>query len=289
MHTSPVRIFLALAIATGGSFVAACGSSSSGSPIDGSSAPICPVKDDLISDFAMDNGVYPVDGRQGGWYTYGDRSGLGELIPAEGGGAPPDTMEGNPACSGPGSLHVKATGFADWGAAMGVDFMPKTKNPEDANAKGTYDATRYKGISFYAKAAAPVKFALVKLLDPYTEIPSVLPTADWCAYRPMQPVNCSPYVVKFGYGYTGEDAMAIAEDYPKYKDTVIDTNWKRFEILFSDAKQDRFNPGKKAPGDVLAVAQLVGMAIQVNSDHSTTPPTPNDFEIWVDDVAFVPK
>ena len=130
---------------------------------------------------------------------------------------------------------------------------------------------------------------MVKFLDPYTEIPSTLPGDQWCLYSAGLPKNCSPYVVKFGHGYSGDDLMAVAADYPKYKDTVIDMNWKRFEILFADAKQDRFNPGQKSPGDMLDVAHLVGMALQVNSDHSSEPPTANDFEIWLDDVAFVPK
>ena len=79
--------------------------------------------DDLLSDFSMDNGVYPVDGRTGGWYTYGGQVRLRHPGPARD-AAPrrPDLDTGNPNCSGPGTLHVISTGFADWGSAMGVDF-----------------------------------------------------------------------------------------------------------------------------------------------------------------------
>ena len=198
---------------------------------------------------------------------------------------------GNPNCSNAGSLRVKGTGFADWGAAMGVDFMPKV--PTDAsmfgtNVKGTYNASKYKGIAFWAKAAAPVRFVMVKFLDPYTDRSSILPDAEWCDYKAGMPNNCSPYIVKFGYGYTGDDATANAADYPAYVDYKIDQNRKRFEILFAHTKQDRYNPGLKSPGDKLAVDKLMGMAIQVNSDRTTTPGMilPNDFEIWIDDVTF---
>jgi len=253
--------------------------------------PICPtVDDDLISDFKMDNGVHPVDGRAGGWYTYGDKSGRGALVPAEGGGVLPDLTVGNPNCPGdPGSLHVKAVGYVDWGAATGVDFMPKVLVDGGSVGKGTYDASRYRGVSFWAKATAPVRFVQVSFKDPYSDLPSVIPdAAAHCVYdATMKDKNCSPYIVKFGYGYTGDDALAVAADYPAYASYKIDQTWKRFQILFAETKQDRTNPGLKSPGDKLAVSQLTGMAIQANSDHSTTPPTANDFEIWIDDVTFI--
>ena len=52
--------------------VAACKSSGGGG--DGGTNANCPsnMPADLISDFAVDNSLASVDGRQGGWYTYGD-------------------------------------------------------------------------------------------------------------------------------------------------------------------------------------------------------------------------
>jgi hypothetical protein len=278
-------------------FLAAAGCSSSkgsGGPgaggADGGSNknPLCPSNDDLISDFTSDNGVNQVDGRRGGWYTYGDKSGRGTLVPAEGTQPSPDDTVGNPNCSGPGSLHVMSSGFNDWGSAMGVDFVASVNIDGGGTAKGTYDASKYHGIAFWAKAAAPIPFVQVGVLDPYTEAPSILPAAQACIYDSTMPtVNCSPYIVKFGYGYVGEAMTDVMEDYPKFINTQIDTTWKRFEILFSDMKQDRNNPGLQSPGNMLATAQVTGMAIQVNTDHSTVPPTPTNYEIWLDDVSFV--
>jgi hypothetical protein len=249
---------------------------------------VCPAAEDLISDFTTDNGVSQVDGRTGGWYTYGDKSGHGMLMPPEGGAASPDLTTGNPYCSDAGSLHVTSSGFSDWGSAMGVDFVQSVVNDAGANAKGTYDASKYKGISFWARAAAPIPFVQVSVLDPYTEIPSILPTDQQCIYDSTMPtMNCSPYIVKFGYGYVGDAMTDVMEDYPKFINTVIDTTWKRFEILFADMKQDRGNPGKQSPGNMLQVNQITGMAIQINTDHSTVPPTPNNWEMWLDDVSFV--
>ena len=242
---------------------------------------------DLISDFTSDTGVKPFDGRQGGWYTYGDKNGFGELDPPEGRGTIPDTTVGNSGCSGPGSLHVTAKNFLDWGAALGTDFKLPVAVDGGGTAKGTYDASKYRGVAFWAKAAAPIKLLQVKFLDPYTELPSLLPIEQRCVYSASMPNNCSPYLVKFGYGRVGDDLAAAQEDYPKYVNYVVDTTWKRFEILFADAKQDRFNPGQQSPGNKLDLTQLEGMAIQVNTDRTDGGRVANDFEIWIDDVGFI--
>jgi hypothetical protein len=271
-----------------------CSSKGGGTPTGAGGAdgggvnPLCPVADDLISDFASDNGVSQVDGRRGGWYTYGDRSGLGLLMPEEGKGVNPDLTMGNPVCSGPGSMHVKSTGFADWGSAMGVDFVPMVPVEAGGTAKGTYDASKYKGIAFWARAAAPIPFVQVSVLDPYTSSPSIAAPEDACIYSASMPdKNCSPYLVKFGYGYTGDALTDVMMDYPKFINVKIDETWRRFEVLFEDMKQDRTNPGRQSPGNKLDVAHITSMAIQVNTDHSTTPPKPTDWEMWLDDVSFV--
>ena len=264
--------------------------SGSGGSGGGGGNPLCPVEDDLISDFKMDNGVFPTDGRAGGWYTYGDRSGLGLLMPEEGRGVIPDATMGNPVCSGPGSLHVTSTGFADWGSAMGVDFVPKVLADGGVSVKGTYDASKYKGIAFWARAAAPIPFVQVSALDPYTSSPSIAAPEDACIYSAAMPdKNCSPYLVKLGFGYVGDALTDVMADYPKFIDAKIDETWKRFEILWDDMKQDRTNPGRQSPGNKLDVAHVTGMAIQVNTDHSTTPPTPTIWEMWLDDVSFLKK
>jgi len=149
--------------------------------------------DDLISDFAHNNSIASSDGKQGGWYVYGDTLNTGTFDPpASSGPYPIDMTVGNPNCSGPGSLRVKATGWTQFGAALGTDFKPRVAvdggavtvdgGGAGATVKGAYDASKYKGISFWAKAAAPVKFVQVKFLDPYTDRDSPLPMDLWCLY-----------------------------------------------------------------------------------------------------------
>jgi len=254
---------------SGGSSGGTGGSAGNGGKDSGSAAACITVADDLIADFTKDNGINGVDGRQGGFYVYGDSKGA--FDPAKVGDEAYPITQSNSPCSGAGSFHTKATGFAEWGAAMGTDLAPK---PGDS--KGYYDASKYKGVSFWAKASAPLSGVQVSFPDVYTDggadPTTVDSSASKCAYVAGSTINCSPYLVKFGSGnYT----------------TKIDTEWKRFDVLFADTKQDEYNIGAKAPGDVLATKYLTAMAIQVNAIYVNGSPTANDFELWIDDVNFI--
>jgi hypothetical protein len=238
--------------------------------------------DDLIAEFTDDNGDHPADGRSGGWYVYGDDFGTFDPPKSKDPTVayPIDKTGGNPACSGGGAFHVKATGFSGFGAAAATDFVAQVK----PMVKGTYDASKYKGVSFWAKAAAPVKFVQVKFpdvfsdaqADPTTLDPSYFTcTNSLCGF----PNGCSPYIVKLSS--TSDDP-----NYPKYMTTQIDTTWKRFDILFADAKQDKYCSGYN-PVMMLDLKHLVGFAIQVNADFTVMPTAPNNFELWIDDVRFI--
>ena len=289
--------FAGVALASVSMFAAACSSSGGGAAKD--AGPVLPAgcinsPADLIADFSVDNGLAPLDGRQGGFYTYGDPSEtsgtpLAVLVPPEGGPDPIDATVGN-ACSSPlGSFHVKATGFVVWGAATGTNFVPGT-----GSLKGTYDATKYKGISFWAKATAPLTGVQVSFPDVWTDA-AANPTplnADYypCQYIAGAPNNCSPYLVKFGSGNSDAGVDATATDFPNYADYKIDTTWKRFDVLFADTRQDLDNGGQGSPSLMLDVAHLTSMAIQVNAIHNAdSTVSPNDFELWLDDIFFLAK
>jgi hypothetical protein len=234
-----------------------------------------------------------VGGRQGGWYTYGDDR--GEFENSSGFNIAVD--EGNPACSPMGALRVKGTGFAMWGAATGADWRPRPGDGDGGyGPKMTYDASAYRGIAFWAKAAAPLDGVQVSFPDLYTDnaapphdMPDPLdPTMNLCTdcvcqYVPGFPNNCSPYLVQFGR--KGDAAADVL--FSGYANYQIGTTWKRFEVLFVDTKQDPGNGGYHLPSDRLTVDKLTAMAIQVNADYSTGSPVARDFELWIDDVTFI--
>jgi len=284
-------VCLAVGLALGG-----C-KSSGGAPVDaagGGDGPNagCPSNpEDLISDFESDNSLAAVGGRQGGWYTYGDMVGAFDR-PS---GYNIDT--GNPNCSPVGALHVKGTGFAMWGAATGVDWKPRPTGADGGPlAKVTYDASAYRGIAFWAKADKVLDGVQVGFPDLYTD--HLAPNHDMpdpvdasmflcmdcvCEYAPGFPNNCSPYLVQFGK--KGDAAADVV--FSGYSGVQLDTTWKRFQVLFVDAKQDPGNGGYHTSTDRLDVAHLTAMAIQINADYSTGLPQANNFEIWIDDVSFI--
>ncbi len=245
-------------------------------------------QDDLISDFKMDNSLNAADGRQGGWYTYGDMS-PGAMITAV-----VDPAVGGP-CSGAGAWHVKATGYADWGAATGTDFKPRTTGDGGATPKDPYNASKYKGIAFWIKATAPLEGVQVSFPDLYTDgeaplhammdpfDPTNMCTDCKCIYNGSSWQNCSPYLVQFAK--KGDGGAAVT--FTKYMDIQIDTTWRRIEVAFADTRQDPGNLGYKGPGDKLTVDKITSMALQVNPNYDVMPKMMRDFEIWIDDVVFV--
>lgn len=237
----------------------------------------------LIADFTTDNGLNPADGRQGGFYVYGDPNGTFDPPLDTTKAYPIDSTAGNPTGSGPGSFHTKATGFSQWGAAMGADFVAKLVS-DAGSFKGTYDASKYTGVSFWAKAAAPISGTVqVSFPDAWTDAtanPRLLdPTIPPCLYStPGATNNCSPYLVKFG-----DSKFPI-----QYQDYKIDTTWQQYQILFADTQQDQYNAGFfRENANYLDVNHLTAMAIQVNAIYTNGVAAANDFELWIDDVKFI--
>ena len=265
-----------------------------GGPVDAfTAADGCP-KDagDLISDFTLDNSLASQDGREGGWYTYGDT--LGSFAFSD--GYEIDYNSNNSNCTPKGgSLHSKGMGFADWGAAVGGDFKPRSQVDGGNGPKMTYDASKYRGVAFWMKASAPLDGVQVSFPDintdgaspPHSMMDSFDPTNKCddcnCIYLAGSWQNCSPYLVQFGK--MGDGGAAVA--FQKYMDVQIGTDWKRFEVLFDDTRQDPGNLGYHTADDKLDTSNLTAMAIQVNVNYDTTPKSARDFEIWLDDVTFI--
>jgi hypothetical protein len=120
----------------------------------------------------------------------------------------------------------------------------------------------------------------VSFPDIYTDggaDPSTLnPGLTSCVFESGSKFNCSPYLVKFG-----------DSDFPAYKDYQIDTTWKRFNILFADTQQDFYSPGFHTAENKVDTKHLTAITIQVNALYVNGSATPNDFEIWIDDVYFI--
>ncbi len=108
-----------------------------------------------------------LEGRVGAWYTYNDASAGASQSPAAGAMFTP-TAGG---ASG-SAFHANTTGsgFAEWGAGMGLDLNNPGDGMGGAGIKGTYDASGYGGIAFSARGNAAVR---VKL-----QVEAIVPTAE---------------------------------------------------------------------------------------------------------------
>jgi hypothetical protein len=113
---------------------------------DGGDIPIDP--DNMIDNFEDGDGaLIPNNGRQGYWYVFNDATVGGTQTPApdvvlpESGGADGTTM----------AMHTSGSGFAEWGAGIGVDV----NNVNDT--KLTWDASAFTGIVVMARGSGQIR------------------------------------------------------------------------------------------------------------------------------------
>ena len=108
---------------------------------------------DMLDDFEDGDGAIIMSGgRQGFWYTFNDGT-------AGGSQTPPSTAvvpDSGGACESANALHTTGSGFATWGAGIGVDL----NNLGGAmGVKMPWDASAYTGIVIAARGSGMVRRA----------------------------------------------------------------------------------------------------------------------------------
>lgn len=177
---------------------------------------------DGLLDDAEDNNnqVAAVKGRSGYWYTFGDKAGS-TVTPALGGTF---TMSAGGANGSANAAHINGkigpTGTVY--AGMGFNFV---------DPKGKYNASAYKGISFWAKVSAGSTTKVrLKVPDAYTD-----PDGK----------NCTECFNDFG------------------KDLTLTTAWAQYSLPFAELKQmPDWGAPKRA---VIESKELYGLQWQVNT------------------------
>src|SRR5262245_2987136 len=116
--------------------------------------------DDVLANFEEGTGaVLQVGGRGGGFYMYSDGTGTQTPPP---GMLPPATKVNR--CMSVYALCVSGKNFTTWGAGTGTDLAP-TSGGMGAGSKQTYDASKYKGVAFWAKSNSGPVSVRVSLKD----------------------------------------------------------------------------------------------------------------------------
>jgi endoglucanase len=183
----------------------------------------CPPAEGAISDGeANNNQVNPVKGRGGYWYVFSDKQGS-EVTPLPGdqGGTFAMSEGGAKGTKYAARMHGTVGSGEPVYAGMGFNFV---------DPKGQYDASKYKGVSFWAKKG-PGSIANVRL-----KVPDVATDPDG--------KQCSDCFNDFG------------------ADLTLTEEWQQFTIPFHAMKQMK-GWGSPHP-DGIDAKTLYGMQFQVN-------------------------
>lgn len=206
--------------------------------------------------------VTTVGGGMGYWYFYDDSKdnmGLGMWVPAADPAMGPPRVDGGGKCTMGKALrgNWQAGTTAAWGAGIGTDLAEST-----GTTKTTVDLSMYKGISFYAKAAASVT-VMVKFPDKNTD-------------------SKAPAMACVDSG-----AMNVCSQH--MKKVTVTTSWAPYTILFKELLQDSGIPNFKSQ-PTFASDGVTGIQFQVNADWSGgSPPKPVSFDLYLDDLFFLPN
>lgn len=219
------------------------GSSSGGTTSAGgsTSSGTNPGKTSLIDDMEDGDGsILAVEGRVGAWYTYNDETATGTQTP--GVGLDFSMTPLNPPRDGSTfGANTVGSGFETWGSGFGFDF---------SNVGGTkmgYDASKFTGITFWAKVGAGTTGVIrVNIGDKATT-----PEGGVCD---MAGGKCSD---DFGAG------ISVTEE------------WKQYTINFADMAQ---------VGWSMVLLPSIDKS-SLYSVHFQTAAM-SSFDIWIDDIAF---
>jgi hypothetical protein len=188
-----------------------------------------------------------VAGRGGGFYMFNDGTGTQKPAP----GALPDATK-MMRCDSTYALCMSGTGFKTWGAGMGTDLGPTAKAGDGGTgAKTAYDASQYKGVSFWAKANGSSNVPIrLSIKDKNTA-----PEGGVCDAK------------------VTSGATACNDDWGKALSFTPD--WKPYTLLFADMRQS----GWGAAYPSFDVKNAYSIQLQVSQGI--------DFDLCIDDVAFV--
>jgi hypothetical protein len=202
---------------------------------------------ELIDDMEGQTGSIALsNGRAGYWHVYQDLGDGGALTPAPG-GPPSGVISAISPARGASmfAAHIQGSGFAMF-AGMGFDMV------DLAGAKKVYDASAYRGFTFWGRSATgPLS---VRMLVPDVNTDS-----------------------------TGGICMPCGDNFGT--NIVLTTAWQQYFVYYTDLRQVGFgHPNANDDGGpgALAAAQLYGCQFQVSAPASTPA-----FDVWIDDVYFI--
>jgi endoglucanase len=196
--------------------------------------------DGLIDDLEDNNNQISVfDDRGGYWYTYADRLGS-KIWPEQGDNGGTFTIsEGGNGSKYAVNMKGKLAAASVVYAAMGLNF----RDPKEG-----FDASKYEGITFFAKRASG---------------------------------SATKLFAKLPDGNTDPDGAVCSACYNDFSAELdIGEQWKRYVLPFRDLRQEGTWGAPRRPH--IDRSKLYAIHWEVKASGA-------DFDIWVDDIAFVCK
>lgn len=185
-----------------------------------------PCTTSVIDDMETAGGIKKVCGRQGFWYTYNDATVGGTQLPSAGSAFAYEAIVGGRGTSVM-AAHTSGSGFTTWGAGMAFDV----NDAGGASKKAPYNASAYKGITFFAKATTTLSVRVN--------------------------VSTSPTEEGFGTCVTGKCSDHFG------KTITLSTTWTAFTLDFSTLTQ----LGWGTPAGSFDASKVIAVQFQV--DKST--------------------
>lgn len=241
MGRSFMWVFPALTL-LGGAGCDSGGAASTGGPTTAAAA-LKPCGPDGLIDDGEDNNnkVAVVGGRGGYWYTYGDKIGS-TISPAKGG-----TFTMSPGGANDSKFAAEMKGKVG-DADQPPDYLNDGMGFGFVDPKATYDASKYKGITFWAKKTGAGTTGKVRVKVP--------------------DINTDPA------GKVCTDACF--NDFGA--DIEVTEAWKQYSFAWSDLTQ-QMGWGSPSP-PAITPSKLFGIQWQVNTPGA-------NYDVSVDDVAFL--
>lgn len=202
----------------------------------GRSSPLPLESDEELIDDMNDGDRFLVksDGRVGAWKTWNDGTPGGSMVPDPSSPfVPTDTGDPNAKYA----VYVKGSGFTTNGSNVSLGLG------------APYDASKYRGIAFWAKSDAGSTYARVLFPDKDTDLDAGLckpsgPSADMCYDH-------------YGWRFS------------------FDPGWGKFRVLFKDLTQDGW--GRK--GTAFDPSTIFEIIFQF--------PANANYAVWIDNLAFI--
>jgi endo-1,4-beta-D-glucanase Y len=243
----------------------------------------CPIKPGLIADFeegatSMMPVIQKIEDRTGEWEMFNDGKSTSETSTVESSG-------GTAACD-KYALHVKGSGYSDWGAGFGFSLVGTPKMPTVYNAtmKG------FTGIRFKAKmgsaadAKAPVR---LNVSTPWTESSenpggTCMPTT---ASTNKAAIDCYQHAGKFLY--PGSGANQLTTTFQPYT-FCFDRDLYPLSLPSNLTTEQRANIGT----NILKIQFQFGLGKDYSGSYPAEGKYPEftkglAFDFWIDDVEFI--